>query len=383
MALAVTGEVVGERYQLVPPLSPEDYQRLRDSISERGVVIPVTVDQDGNLLDGHHRRKAAAELGVPCPETVVHCDSEEQRLALAASLNADRRQMTDAQRVYLGRTLEGRLADVARQRMAEGGAKAAPGKPGTLVPPFTEPQRTRDDVARQVGLGSGRSYERGKQLAEKAESFAPDVAEKMANGAMTIREASREVRQREKAVRVAEIASRVVDDNLNDLATFPVLYVDPPWRYEHAPDSTRQIENHYPTLSLDEICALPVPADDDAVLFLWATSPKLAEAMRVLDAWDFSYRTCMVWVKDRVGMGYYARQRHELLLIAVRGKPETPIESARPDSVIEAPRGAHSAKPERVYEVIEAMYPHLPKVELFARNQRDGWAAWGNQAAAA
>lgn len=165
---------------------------------------------------------------------------------------------------------------------------------------------------------------------------------------------------------------------------FPIVYADPPWRYENPPmgDTGRSIENHYPTMALEEICALPVDRvlADNALLFMWATSPKLAECMEVLNAWGFTYRTSMVWVKNKIGMGYYARNRHELLLIAKRGEFAPPEPANRPDSVIEAPRLQHSAKPVIVYDLIEGMYPDFPKVELFARDRREGWEAWGNQA---
>lgn len=168
---------------------------------------------------------------------------------------------------------------------------------------------------------------------------------------------------------------------------FPVIYADPPWRYEHPPmgDSGRSIENHYPTMTLEEICAVPVAdiATDDAVLLLWATAPKLAECLEVIEAWGFDYRTCMAWVKDKIGMGYYVRNKHELLLIARRGALPVPPPSARPSSVVNAPRKAHSAKPHEFYELIEQMYPDHPKVELFCRSPREGWSAWGNQAEAA
>ena len=162
---------------------------------------------------------------------------------------------------------------------------------------------------------------------------------------------------------------------------YGVIYADPPWRYTYAEADNREIENQYPTLSLDEIKALDVPAADDCVLFLWATSPKLAEAMEVVEAWEFSYRTCAVWVKDRIGMGYYFRQRHELLLLATRGRPGQPATGERVGSVFEAPRGAHSAKPVSVCEAIEAMYPDHPRIELFARSKREGWEVWGNESA--
>lgn len=162
---------------------------------------------------------------------------------------------------------------------------------------------------------------------------------------------------------------------------FGLLYADPPWRYDFSVSRSRKIEKQYDTTDLEYLCGLAVPkiAEPDCVLFLWATSPKLPEALSVMKAWDYDYKTCMVWVKDKIGMGYYARQRHELLLIGVKGKPSVPAPEDRPDSVISAPRGKHSAKPEQVYELIETMYPNTSKIELFARKARKNWAAWGNE----
>jgi N6-adenosine-specific RNA methylase IME4 len=174
------------------------------------------------------------------------------------------------------------------------------------------------------------------------------------------------------------------------LALFPpggeryaVLYADPPWQYENPPigASNRAIENHYPTMLLEQICALPIDnlAADNAILYLWATAPKLAECFTVLEAWRFIYRTNFVWVKDKIGMGYHARSQHELLLVAKRGELPPPPLASRNSSVIFADRVEHSVKPIEVYEMIERFYPALPKIELFARNRRRGWDAHGNQ----
>jgi N6-adenosine-specific RNA methylase IME4 len=147
----------------------------------------------------------------------------------------------------------------------------------------------------------------------------------------------------------------------------------------------RAIENHYPTMALDEICALPIAelAADDAVLYLWATAPKLAECFAVIEAWGFNYRTNIVWAKDKLGMGYYARSQHELLLIARRGALPPPLPENRISSVVYAVREEHSKKPDLFYELIERWYPTLPKIELFARSMREGWTGWGNQLAEA
>ena len=114
-------------------------------------------------------------------------------------------------------------------------------------------------------------------------------------------------------------------------------------------------------------------------MFLWASSPKLREALQVMEAWGFQYVTNAVWVKDKIGMGYYFRQEHELLLVGRKGQPPLSMPETRVSSVFKAPRTHHSAKPEAVHLALEAMYPKLPKLELFARQPREGWAVWGNE----
>lgn len=164
---------------------------------------------------------------------------------------------------------------------------------------------------------------------------------------------------------------------------YGIIYADPPWRYEHPPmgSTRRSIERHYPTLSLEEICALPVSelAALDSLLYLWATAPKLRECLQVMDAWEFHYRTHFVWVKDKIGTGYHNRNQHELLLVGKRGEIPPPPESERVSSVLISPRGRHSEKPPQVYDWLDNWYPGIPKIELFARNRRKGWEAWGNE----
>lgn len=164
---------------------------------------------------------------------------------------------------------------------------------------------------------------------------------------------------------------------------FGIVYADPPWEYDFSVSESRSIGAHYKPMSVEEISALPVPekVEDDCVLFLWATNPKLLAALDIMTAWDFSYKTNMVWKKDKIGPGYYARQQHELLLIGTRGETRPPEEAARPPSVIEAARTSdHSEKPRIVYEIIESMYPGRKRIELFQRGEpRKGWVVWGNE----
>ena len=166
---------------------------------------------------------------------------------------------------------------------------------------------------------------------------------------------------------------------------YPIIYADPPWQYDFSPSNDRSVENHYPTMPIEEILALSAEelATPDAMLFLWAPPSFIKKGIATLEAWGFELATSMVWVKDRIGTGIYVRQRHEYLLLGKRGQPITPRPGSQPDSVIEAPRQKHSAKPDQIYDLIEKMYPDLPKIELFCRSPRSGWDAWGNQAEAA
>jgi N6-adenosine-specific RNA methylase IME4 len=238
----------------------------------------------------------------------------------------------------------------------------------------------------EIGITRDQSS-RWKQVSQvpEPEFEAHVVAVKQAGGELTsagvvqlAKDRDRSDRKDEKRARSDALASSPVPVVVE---RYQILCADPPWRYEaNSTPDTRSIENHYPTMSADQLAAVEIPAADDAVLFMWATSPKLAEALDLMAAWDFGYRTCMVWVKDKIGMGYYARQRHELLLIGRRGDVSVPDPEDRPDSVISAPRLEHSAKPQEAYDAIVRMYPDLPRIELFARGARQGWAVWGNEA---
>lgn len=167
---------------------------------------------------------------------------------------------------------------------------------------------------------------------------------------------------------------------------YDTILADPPWRYEFTVTPSRAIENQYPTLPVEAICDYHDDAGrsireviaDDAVLFLWATNPLLPEALRVVEAWGFEYVTNVVWIKNKIGMGYWVRAQHELLLIGRRGNVLAPEPARRRSSVIEAPRRGHSVKPDEAYDLIESMLPKGKWLECFARRGRSGWTAFGN-----
>ena len=168
---------------------------------------------------------------------------------------------------------------------------------------------------------------------------------------------------------------------------YGVILADPEWHFKVRSAQTgmdRHAGNHYPTSGTDEICVRPVEsiAADDCALFLWGTVPMLPDALRVMDAWGFDYKSHCMWRKDKIGTGYWFRNAHELLLVGTRGKIPAPAMGEQWESVIDAAVAKHSAKPDVFYNLIEEYFPNLPKIELNARRARDGWDAWGLEAPA-
>lgn len=168
---------------------------------------------------------------------------------------------------------------------------------------------------------------------------------------------------------------------------YRIIYADPPWSYG---DTTLvphrrglpagDAREHYPTMELAAICALPVKdwVEDNAVLFLWATSPILEEALQVVRAWGFEYKASFVWDKIKHNMGHYNSVRHELLLICTRGSCQ-PDKQQLFDSVQSIERSdKHSQKPVEFYDIIETLYTHGRKCEMFPRAVREGWDVYGH-----
>lgn len=166
---------------------------------------------------------------------------------------------------------------------------------------------------------------------------------------------------------------------MSETRQYDVIYADPPWSYSFSPTKSRRIENHYPTMSVAEICELEIPAKKNSVCYMWATAPKLREGLEVLEAWGFKYKTHCVWDKQIVGMGHWFRGQHELVLVGTRGKFSPPDRHLRVSSVFSERRGRHSKKPTKFRDLISEWYPEASKIEFFARDRAAGWDAWGNQ----
>ena len=162
---------------------------------------------------------------------------------------------------------------------------------------------------------------------------------------------------------------------------YRVVYADPPWKYGNTmPDYFSEQADHYKLMTVKEISEMPIKeiVEDNAVLFLWVTSPILEESFQIINSWGFKYKSSFVWDKVKHNMGHYNSVRHEFLLVCVRGSCQPDVQKLF-DSVHSEERTEHSKKPEHFRQVIDTIYPNGKRIELFARNKAEGWDVYGNE----
>jgi N6-adenosine-specific RNA methylase IME4 len=398
---------------LIPPLTLDEKTRLEVDLRRNGCLDPLTLWAEGGiLLDGHHRLEICSRCGIPWKLRRLSFESRDAALAWTLDYQLGRRNLNLFQRAEMVLKQKPFLARAAKERQREGGHRGGQAagsiKDKASVPEASQYGQVRDALSGRARVGARtldavekvlqhgtaalkQAARAGNVSIDAAAAVATlpperqnEVANKGGNAFIQAAKAVRQQKARERtSKRMADVAAQAkVDCPLPD-RKYPVLLADPPWKYDRFVPDDRQIENQYPTMTVEQIAALPVPGitTDDAILFLWVPNPLLKAGIYVMEAWGFEYRTDWAWVKDKIGMGVWARQRHELVLIGVRGEMPAPHHHQRPDSVIEAPRGRHSEKPVEVHRRLEEMFDTLPKVELFARQARDGWDVWGNEVA--
>jgi N6-adenosine-specific RNA methylase IME4 len=356
--------------EIFPLIEGQEFDELVADIKAHGIREPIWI-YDGRIIDGRNRYRAASAAGIECP---VRRYTGADPVSFVISLNLKRRHLNESQRAMVA-------AKLANLQLGDNQhSKGLPIGRGSELLNVGERSVARAKVVREHGADELISaVERGQisvsAASDVASKSADEQREIVARGERQILEAAKairaeraESRRAERIAKIAEISN--VNAPLPQDRKYPIIYADPPWSYEHPPFSeSRKIENHYPTLSLEAICSLPIAqlATENALLFIWTPPPILEQCFQVIRDWGFEYRTGFVWTKDKIGMGMYLRQQHEHLLICRRGEIPLPPPNARPSSVIQAPRREHSRKPDEAYALIEQMYPELPKIELFAR----------------
>lgn len=369
---------------LFPLMGDAEFFALVEDIKTHGLREPIVLDIDGRILDGRNREKACRRASVE-PRYVTYDGPDA--VAYVLSENLHRRHLSESQRAMVAaRVATLRREDSLKQNRsvtAKAVTATQPEVASRLNVSVDSVQRARrvidrgtDELVQAVDAGDIPVSAAAILVEARPEDQRTIVGKVQSGAARSVTEAKRQVRK----------------ETLPERVMFPdgkyrVIYADPPWQYNDARATgdhreTTAAAQHYPTMSTSDICSLAIAdlAAPDSVLFMWGTFPLLPDALAVIAAWGFKYKTAFVWSKGRGTFGHYHTADAELLFVATRGSC-TPDVDKRETQVQAIPRpGAHSRKPHEFRDLIDRMYSVGPRIELFARGQLpDGWTGWGNE----
>lgn len=358
---------------LIPSLTDDEYDGLRDSILSEGCRDALVLWGD-TLIDGHNRYEICTKHKIPFKTIQKDFDSRDAVIEWIILNQFGRRNLPAYERARLALRLKPVIAERAKERQ------------GSRNDLFNIPQKsagseTRDELAKVAGV----SHDTIAKV-EKIEKVAtPEVKQQLRSGEMSInqvyqtikraeKEEKREEERQENATKIETLGTPLEAQGL-----FQTIVIDPPWDWGDEGDVNQfgRAKPDYHTMPIEEIEQLPVGkiADENCHLYLWVTNRSLPKAFRLIEAWGFRYITCLTWVKPSIGMGNYFRGSTEQVLFCVKGSQL--LKRRDVGTHFEAPRGkGHSAKPDEFYTLVESC-SYGPYIDIFGRSERDGWSVWG------
>lgn len=366
-----------EFQELIPPLSLEELESLEESIIAEGCRDSL-VTWDNTIIDGHHRYAI-------CHKNYIPFTTVNKKQALETELDVklwminnqfSRRNLPTETRLALAYKFKEFEADKAKSRMQETQFKKIDTASALVRHPdkhFKQDNDLKGKTLEIIAQKAGVSTRTAEQYDTVQRKGTEEQKAAVASGNSSIKKVYTQIQRAERL-------------ETNKATQWPkgkyrVIYADPPWQYGDERFGMGRAIDHYNTMSIDELKAMSVAllAEDNSVLFLWATAPLLVEAFELIEAWGFTYKTNIVWDKVRANLGNYTSVRHEHLLIATKGSG-VPDNTIRVDSVQVVERtGRHSEKPEKFRSIIETLYTYGNKIELFSRKRVDGWEVYGNE----
>lgn len=408
---------------IFPLIEGADFEDLVRDIAQHGLREPIVL-LDGKILDGRNRYRACVAARV-LPESLDNLTVNQlKHIKHFVPLGAPDPSWDDLVSFVLSKNLRRRHLDESQRSMAA--ANIANMRQGARTDLANLQEVSQPEAAKMLNVSARsvadavkvvreappevrRAVEQGKlpvSSAAKMLVLAPDDQRRVVAAQEPAKAARNEIARHNREEKIAEIVRKngTAEPEIREKRKFDLIYADPPWKFdvwneenglEKCPD------RHYPTMSVEDICALPISelVADTALLFLWITVPRLMRADDIFRAWGkiicddpeygrikqpWTYVSSYAWDKDNFGPGRWNRNCHEVLMIARIGDVPAPLPKDRVRSLYREAAGEHSAKPNYFAELIEKQFPHLSKIELFRRGPaRPNWAAWGNQAEAA
>jgi len=368
-------EVKEEFKNLIPALSVEEYAQLEANILEEGIREPI-ITWNGYIIDGHNRFSIAQRFDLEYKTTSKYFSSEESVKEWMILNQFGRRNLSNYQRSVLALELEEVFSKKAKENQGlrtDISAKL----------PKSKAIDTRKELSKVAQVGE-RTLGMVKTIQEKAPE---EVKAKLATGEVSINAAYKEIKKEEKKEerdkKIQEVKQKIENENLTTLdKKYHVIAIDPPWAYNEkggfSSDDYDAQNNRgavdYPTMTVEQIKKIEIPAANDSVLFLWTTHAFLRDSFDIMKEWGFEYKATIVWDKVKMGMGRNVRMQVEFCLLGIKGKPI--IQGSSERDIITEPRRQHSRKPEAFYEMVERMCIGN-KLDYFSRQTRKNWEHYG------
>jgi N6-adenosine-specific RNA methylase IME4 len=357
--------------ELFPPMPEDEYASLRDDIRDKGLLTPITLGPDGRIVDGRHRYRALCELGLQdrveieqLPDTL----SNAELIDIVVGLNVRRRHLKPGQRAMAAvRLLAQNAGRLPYQKSLENACAVMQVGQTTLRNAQKIFNEGHEQLVGGVEAGDITVREGVYCLRLSLEDQGLAVEAVRSKEVKTVREAARRLQREQQfqALRSAETPS----------GQFRCIVAHPPWPRGRIADAAQSGSDTVQQMRLQEIEEYVVPAADDCVLWLWASTGRLEDGFRVVHKWGFDPQTVLTWAYPRMGSAAgRLRVQTEHCIMGVRGKVTT-AEPRQYSTLLHGPIRPSGAKPETFYELVETLCPGS-KCEVFAKEKREGWTAF-------
>jgi len=369
-------QIKEEFKKLIPALTAEEFKQLELNCLEEGIREKI-ITWNGFIIDGHNRFEIAKRWNLEYETESKRFNNENDVREWMINNQFGRRNLSNYQRSVLALQLEEVFSEKAKQQQIRKTESVSVNSPKQI------PIDTRKELSK-IALVGEQTIARVKVIEAKANE---ETKAKLSTGEVSINQVYQDIKKEEKKEerdkKIEDVKAKIEFENLVTLnKKYHVIGIDPPWAYEekggfssadYDSESNRGAVD-YPTMTVEQIKKIELPAADDCVLFLWTTHAFLKDSFDLVEEWGFKYKATLVWDKVKMGLGRTVRMQVEFCLIAVKGNPIINGSSER--DIITEPRREHSRKPEAFYQMAERMCIGN-KLDYFSRQNRENWEHYG------
>lgn len=347
---------------IFPLIEGNEFDALVVDIKKNGLMESIWL-YEGKIIDGRNRYRACLEAGVE--PNFRNYEGSKPLVDFVVSLNLNRRHLDKFQKAIVGEKIGEYLAREAKERMKLSKGQGVKGS------------QISDEVKGRTDSKLAEVVQTTRYAIAEVKNFTEQQKEDVLAGRVDGRKVVKENKQAARKAKIEEQKEEIAK-LVKPTGKYNVIVMDPPWKFEGEYDADgRRGAGDYPTMTMDEIEIIKLPAEDDCILWLWGVDLYLKETLEVIEAWGFERKSTLIWVKDKFGLGRWLRNQHEYCFLCVKGKPI--IHGGSTPSILNAPRLAHSEKPQEFYNLVEKICPYPKKLDYFARKKRDGWDVFGDE----